>query len=195
MLILGCGDTLHMIHTLTHGLGKTLTLLALVASQDEEKSGRLTVIVVQKNMLSTWEEEVSERLSCGAAKPKFELFIEHDNKKAPRDGRKYRKNSIILTTYETYAHRDDLQQFLAKERNKPHRVILDEAHKLGNRTTSISKTIGNLNATCKWAVSGTPMRNKVEEIFGILRFLRLKPLDDYDWFHRLLGRTITARTQ
>ena len=41
-------------------------------------------------------------------------------------------------------------------------------------------------AEVRWCLTGTPIQNKLEDVFAYLAFLRLEPLSDYAWFHRMV---------
>lgn len=55
----------------------------------------------------------------------------------------------------------------------PHspRVVLDEAHNIKERSTNAAKAAFALNAKYKWCLSGTPLQNRVGELYSLVRFL------------------------
>lgn len=55
------------------------------------------------------------------------------------------------------------------------RVILDEAHNIKERSTNAAKAAFALNATYKWCLSGTPLQNRVGELYSLVRFLGADP--------------------
>lgn len=62
---------------------------------------------------------------------------------------------------------------------KFHRLILDEAHSIKQRTTSVARACFALQSTYKWCLSGTPVQNRIGEFFSLLRFLEIKPFSCY----------------
>jgi hypothetical protein len=59
------------------------------------------------------------------------------------------------------------------------RVILDEAHAIKNKQSTTAKAAFNLTAERKWCLSGTPLQNRVGELFSLVRFLRAQPYVSY----------------
>eukprot|EP00252_Welwitschia_mirabilis_P009544 TRINITY_DN2218_c0_g1_i3.p1 TRINITY_DN2218_c0_g1~~TRINITY_DN2218_c0_g1_i3.p1 ORF type:complete len:916 (-),score=200.01 TRINITY_DN2218_c0_g1_i3:671-3418(-) len=59
------------------------------------------------------------------------------------------------------------------------RIILDEAHCIKDRRCSTSKAVFSLNSTYKWALSGTPLQNRVGELYSLVRFLQIFPYSYY----------------
>ncbi len=55
------------------------------------------------------------------------------------------------------------------------RVVLDEAHMIKDRSTSTSKAVFNLISVYKWCLTGTPLQNRVSELYSLVRFLRFDP--------------------
>ena len=59
------------------------------------------------------------------------------------------------------------------------RIILDEAHLIKDRSSSTAKAVFNLTSLNKWCLTGTPLQNRVGELFSLIRFLRLDPHSFY----------------
>ena len=104
--------------------------------------------------------------------------------------------AITITSYQTFANnKTELDRDRSNRANpRPwHRVILDEAHEVRNKNTKTSAAVSEIRAEIRWAVSGTPITNSVQEFFPLLRFLKIAPFDTWDWFHRLILRPINMR--
>ncbi|GAB2274904.1 hypothetical protein Dimus_009674 [Dionaea muscipula] len=59
------------------------------------------------------------------------------------------------------------------------RIILDEAHYIKDRRCNTAKAILALESSYKWALSGTPLQNRVGELYSLVRFLRIVPYSYY----------------
>jgi DNA repair protein RAD16 len=60
-----------------------------------------------------------------------------------------------------------------------HRVILDEAHAIKDRRCSTAQAVFGLHAHVRWCLSGTPLQNRVGELYSLIQFLRLDPYSFY----------------
>ncbi|KAK1353590.1 DNA repair protein RAD16 [Heracleum sosnowskyi] len=59
------------------------------------------------------------------------------------------------------------------------RIILDEAHYIKDRRGNTTKAVLALNSSYKWALSGTPLQNRVGELYSLIRFLQVSPYSFY----------------
>ncbi|KAL2331847.1 hypothetical protein Fmac_019428 [Flemingia macrophylla] len=59
------------------------------------------------------------------------------------------------------------------------RIILDEAHYIKSRHCNTAKAVLALESTYKWALSGTPLQNRVGELYSLIRFLQITPYSYY----------------
>ncbi|KAL3910370.1 MAG: hypothetical protein SGILL_007718, partial [Bacillariaceae sp.] len=59
------------------------------------------------------------------------------------------------------------------------RIILDEAHMIKSRSSQTASAAFHLSAVHRWALSGTPLQNRVGEFYSLIRFLRLDPMAHY----------------
>ena len=59
------------------------------------------------------------------------------------------------------------------------RIVLDEAHKIKSRTNSTAKAIYALKGEVRWCITGTPMQNRVGELYALIRFLQSDPFAYY----------------
>jgi DNA repair protein RAD16 len=59
------------------------------------------------------------------------------------------------------------------------RIVLDEAHRIKGRTNSTAQAAFALHARKRWCLSGTPIQNRVGELYSLVRFLRFHPFAHY----------------
>ncbi|EXJ55908.1 hypothetical protein A1O7_08839 [Cladophialophora yegresii CBS 114405] len=63
-----------------------------------------------------------------------------------------------------------------------HRVILDEAHTIKNRQAKTSKACYELRARHRWVLTGTPIVNRLEDLFSLVRFLKVEPWSNFSFW-------------
>ena len=62
------------------------------------------------------------------------------------------------------------------------RIILDEAHMVKNRQSKTAKACYELAATHRWVLTGTPIVNRLEDLFSLVRFLRVEPWANFSFW-------------
>ncbi|KAH6869114.1 SNF2 family N-terminal domain-containing protein [Thelonectria olida] len=170
------------------GSGKTLAMIALIAHDrivmanclDESTSHRVetTLVVVPPSLLDNWQNELSSHLSNEA----FAWHSRHGQSKILKVD-ELEGIDILLTTYSTVANewrtkRTESVIFL----HRWHRVILDEAHCIKNRSGVTTKAVSHIQSSRRWAVTGTPIQNRLPELQSMLCFIRAYPYSDKDIF-------------
>ncbi|POS74440.1 mutagen sensitive-41 [Diaporthe helianthi] len=66
------------------------------------------------------------------------------------------------------------------------RVILDEAHNIKNRQSKTAKACYALAAEHRWVLTGTPIVNKLEDLFSLVRFLRVEPWNNFSFWRTFI---------
>ncbi|KAG0481555.1 hypothetical protein HPP92_012413 [Vanilla planifolia] len=59
------------------------------------------------------------------------------------------------------------------------RIILDEAHFIKDRGCNTARAVFALSSVYKWALSGTPLQNRVGELYSLVRFVQIYPYSFY----------------
>ncbi|KAG0245883.1 DNA helicase rad5 [Mortierella sp. GBA43] len=67
-----------------------------------------------------------------------------------------------------------------------HRVVLDEAHQIKSRMTKTSKACYALDSVRRWVVTGTPIQNKLEDLFSLVHFLRAEPWSNFSFWRTFI---------
>jgi DNA repair protein RAD16 len=59
------------------------------------------------------------------------------------------------------------------------RIVLDEAHYIKSRSSQTAAAAFALSGIHRWCLSGTPLQNRVGELYSLIRFLRIDPMSHY----------------
>ncbi|KAG8158232.1 hypothetical protein KVR01_011993 [Diaporthe batatas] len=173
------------------GMGKTLAMIALAATDleptkygthdknddsTEKYHNGATLIVVPPPLLGTWQEQLCEHLFEG----EMRLSL-HYGKAKLINMKDLEGVAIVLTTYHTVS-----AEYKNARRNKQssilfstqwRRVVLDEAHFIRNENRQMTRAICDLQAHIRWAVTGTPIQNHLNDLSTLLKFIRAYPYD------------------
>ncbi|KAI1453390.1 SNF2 family N-terminal domain-containing protein [Annulohypoxylon moriforme] len=180
----------------TMGLGKTIQSLALIlAHPSEDPARKTTLIVAPLALLKQWEREIETKV-----KPAYKLktLLYHGPEKRRVTVAKLLSYDVVLTTYGTVAWEYKAIDEGKKTKNPVilnsnavfHRVILDEAHHIKTRTGKSSLGTSRIKATYRLCMTGTPFMNKVQEIFALIRFLQIRPYNEWGKFSYEINRPI-----
>ena len=170
------------------GLGKSLSILALIVNRGVFGC---TLIVVPKNVLYNWENEIRKHVREGLLKYTFYYGVDRNKKD-------YSDYDVILTTYSTVRQEfsPENHQFDAGcmfHTKVFERIVLDEAHALRTKTALQSRACRALMGNCRWGLTGTPIINRVEDLYPFFSFLRFYPLADWEYFQQKIVNEITFR--
>jgi len=150
------------------GLGKTVQLLALLLAEPVETgSGRRrrrlpTLLVCPMSVVGNWQREAARFA------PGLRVHVHHGGERL--GGRELRRavrdSDLVITTYALAARdRDELD---AVEWG---RVVLDEAQNIKNSAAKQTQAVRSLRAPRRVALTGTPVENRLAELWSILEFL------------------------
>ena len=141
------------------GLGKTLQALTVLQKAKEVDGPMPVLVICPTTVVFNWESEIQKfapELSCLklAGAERRALFKEIPN------------YDVIITSYALI--RRDIEKL--KDINFRY-VILDESQNIKNAMSQTAQAVKKLNAVHKLALSGTPIENKLEELWSVFDFL------------------------
>ena len=143
------------------GLGKTLQMISLILSDKEEDQSRTSLVVCPASLVYNWQEEFRRFApSVNASVVSGTLA----NRKAVLNN--YKKADVLITSYDTLK-RDIL---LYKDMGF-HICVLDEAQFIKNPKAAVTKAVKAVRAACRFALTGTPIENRLSELWSIFDFL------------------------
>ncbi|KAJ2880369.1 DNA repair protein rad16, partial [Coemansia aciculifera] len=170
------------------GMGKTLQTIALMLVN----RGRPTLVICPTVALLQWKSEIE------AATDALSVFVYYGNeRKKMLDGQgnanpsEFAKYDVVLTTYAVMesGFRRERQGFrlkgvLQRETSVLHtidwfRIVLDEAHNIKDRSSNSARAAFQLNAQCTWSLTGTPLHNRVGELYSLIRLSKCDPFSMY----------------
>eukprot|EP00457_Paulinella_chromatophora_P001352 gb/GEZN01001354.1/.p1 GENE.gb/GEZN01001354.1/~~gb/GEZN01001354.1/.p1 ORF type:complete len:1020 (-),score=259.69 gb/GEZN01001354.1/:53-2983(-) len=73
------------------------------------------------------------------------------------------------------------------------RVVLDEAHIIRDWKTQQSRAACSLPAERRWAITGTPIQNRIGDLYAILKFLQLEPFSDLTNWRKFIEDRIKSK--
>lgn len=138
------------------GLGKTIQTIVLLSLVSKNKK-LPTLVVVPKSLLFNWEREFVRIY------PKFRIYLYYGVDRAIK---KLQEQQVILTTYQTLRMDIDILKAVSFDT-----IILDESGNIKNPDSQVAKAVGLLSAKHRFALSGTPIENNLNELYSLFRFL------------------------
>lgn len=72
--------------------------------------------------------------------------------------------------------------------------LIGVAHVIRQASTMLARAIFALNASCRWAVTGTPIQNRLTDLASLFKFLRVHPFDDQESFRHHFLRSWKTRS-
>jgi len=138
------------------GLGKTIQVLTLLLKLKEEKwSKKPALVVCPTTLIGNWQKE------CVKFAPALDVSVYHGTSRELNE-----QNDLIITSYGML--RRDIDLF---KKVKWSVAIIDEAQNIKNTGTDQTKAVKSLSAKSYIALSGTPVENRLMELWSIFDFI------------------------
>ena len=157
------------------GLGKTIQLLALLLKDKKEGIDKPTLLICPMSVVGNWQRE-AKRFA-----PALSVLVHHgiNRKKETEFLSLAIKYDLVISTY-ALAHRDE--EILSQiEWNG---VVLDEAQNIKNQFTKQSQAVRRIQSNYRVALTGTPVENRLSELWSIMEFLNPGYLGTAEGFMR-----------
>ena len=143
------------------GLGKTIQMLALLLSEQERGEDVRALVVCPASLQLNWRAEARKfapslrtEALMGTAKERTDMITAED---AP---------NILITSYDQL--RRDVQAY---EGQTFTHVLLDEAQNIKNAASQAARAVKTIRSKHRFAMTGTPIENRLSELWSIFDFL------------------------
>ena len=149
------------------GLGKTVQAAAAIRIMCIQRTIERALLIVPAGLVDQWRRELNRWA------PELSAIIIRGT--AQERAWKWKADAhVTLVSYETF--RSD---FTPNTASPPRSrlwdlVVLDEAQKIKNRDVDISRSVKQISRRRSWAMTGTPLENKLDDLASIMEFV------DYD---------------
>ncbi|MGH9182320.1 MAG: SNF2-related protein [Acidimicrobiales bacterium] len=163
------------------GLGKTPQLLALLLAEREKAQAangkarrpKSTLLVCPMSVVGNWQREAE----CFA--PSLTVHVHHgaERETGKAFAQAVKKADLVLTTYALAARDRELLEGVDWGR-----VALDEAQNVKNAGAKQARAVRSLRAARRVALTGTPVENRLADLWSIMEFLNPGLLGSQDAF-------------
>jgi non-specific serine/threonine protein kinase len=170
------------------GLGKTVQVLALLLRDRREAkqaTKRPSLLVVPASLIGNWQAEIARFA------PTLGVRVAHASLSAPEDvkralGQEPGEIDLVITSY------GGVQRLGWLAERAWHLLILDEAQAIKNPGARQTRAVKALKADARIALTGTPIENRVGDLWSLFDFLNPGLLGSSKTFSQLTKRLATA---
>jgi SNF2 family DNA or RNA helicase len=161
------------------GLGKTIQIIALLASPDREKVSP-SLIIAPSTVMENWRREIARFA------PSLKSVI-HQGANRTGDFRQLIEYDVIITSYDTVVRDSGMFRMLEWQI-----VVLDEAQAIKNPDTKRAVSVKKLRRRVGIAVTGTPVENRLRDLWSLVDFAVPSYLGELEDFERVFVDDITS---
>lgn len=141
------------------GLGKTLQMITFLLAEKEEAHQLRVLIVTPASLTYNWQAEVKKFASS------LSTAVISGNRQE-REHLLREADEIVITSYSSLRQDLDLHQLKQYDY-----LILDEAQMVKNAATKTAKALRELAIPYRFALSGTPIENNLEELWSLFQIV------------------------
>jgi len=146
------------------GLGKTIQVIArLIKEREEKETVPPTLLIVPTSVIGNWYHEISRFA------PHLKALIHHGSERC-RDKKEFSEmvsgHDAVISSYALARRDEKLFQSVNWER-----IVLDEAQNIKNPKAAQTKAILKIEAKHRFALTGTPVENRLMDLWSIFNFL------------------------
>ncbi|MEV8634956.1 DEAD/DEAH box helicase [Streptosporangium sp. NPDC051023] len=166
------------------GLGKTVSTLSLLLSEREGGTPGPTLLICPMSLVGNWQREATRFA------PSLRVHVHHGGgrKRDEELAEAVREADLVVTTYGTALR--DLGALAAIEWG---RVVCDEAQAIKNSAARQSRAVRSIPARTRLALTGTPVENRLSELWSIMEFCNPGLLGPAVRFRKRYQEPIEAR--
>ncbi|KAF2087936.1 DNA repair protein, RAD5 [Saccharata proteae CBS 121410] len=162
------------------------------SSMAVESAPRTTLVVAPMSLLAQWASEAEKASKPGTLK----VMVYYGTEKTANlqqlccDANAANAPNVIITSYGVILSEFNQVANLGGNRGSHgglfsleyFRIILDEAHFVKNRLSKTAKACYELAAVHRWVLTGTPIVNRLEDLFSLVHFLRVEPWSNFSFW-------------
>ena len=150
------------------GLGKTVQVIALLLDRKREKTKSASLLVVPASLIANWKSELAKFA------PSLTFAVAHPSEATAAAKELTLKEltladadafDLVVTTYGMLVRTDWMKQ------HRWQLVILDEAQAIKNSGTKQTRAVKELHASSRIAMTGTPVENRLSDLWSLFDFL------------------------
>ncbi|KAI8622935.1 hypothetical protein F5Y19DRAFT_483275 [Xylariaceae sp. FL1651] len=171
---MGSGKSLSMISLITHHI--SLESRGKVHNDSEYR--KTTLLVAPAAVLNHWKIELSKHI-----RNEYVSWRSHHGSSKIQDVSELKTLDVVLISYQTLANEwREKRATSVLYLHYWHRIVLDEAHSIKNPSGVTTQAACALSADCRWAVTGTPIQNRLFELQILFKFIRAFPYSEKEVF-------------
>ena len=158
------------------GLGKTMQAITTIRLLLRAGYLKNVLLICPKPLVTNWQREL------GLWAPEIPVAVVTGNQAKREWLWQNDRTPVKIANYELMVRDEHILKGLEEEFDL---VVTDEAQRIKNRESSTSKVVRSIKRRRSWALTGTPIENSIDDLFGIFEFVSPGAIS-YSMSHRQL---------